>query len=134
MERAETDGYRSIAFPAIGCGKIGTSVGLVAESMVQTARAESATRGISVSFIIERERKDVYDEFQKQIAAFEQLMTPPDAQSVSTTIGNSKIEVVIGDITLQQVHYAIKRRGNGEILTLISNRSTQLSSVPPPRF
>lgn len=108
MQRAETDGYGSIAFPAVGCGKIGASASLVAQSMVQAARPQGLKSGISVSFIIQTGKQNVHDEFQKEIAAPVPTSVAPAAQPVSKTIGNAKIEVVLGDITTQQVYWSLR--------------------------
>ena len=61
--------YTSIAFPAIGCGKHGCSIDIVAKTMVKTMKEQLADRKLSllVKFVIEPDQQNVYDEFCKQV-------------------------------------------------------------------
>lgn len=103
IEYARTENYRSIVFPAIGCGKFGCPVDIVAQTMVEEAHHKLLTHSISVSFVIEPGRNDIYDEFQRQINLLQQPQLPPVSKVISATIGKGSIEVEQGDITLQKV-------------------------------
>ena len=52
IEKASTDGYKSIAFPAVGCDQIGCSANLVAQAMVEEAKRQISIRSVSVLFVI----------------------------------------------------------------------------------
>ena len=67
MDKAIAENYQTIAFPAIGCGGLGCSVRLVAQAMVEEAHRKLQSHTISVSFIIQPQKTNIYDEFQKQI-------------------------------------------------------------------
>ncbi|CAF5018093.1 unnamed protein product [Rotaria sp. Silwood1] len=79
IEKAVNDNYKSIAFPAIGCGQYGCSLSLVAKTLIEEAHQLGSLHPIAISFIIEPDRTDIYDEFKKQISLldsskpFEQL-------------------------------------------------------------
>lgn len=104
MSRAVLENYRSIAFPAIGCGQLGCSANVIAEVMVEEAYPLSQKHGISVMFVIQAQKTDVYDEFQKQIKAKQPLAKPtPPPKPISVTIKKGMIEVEKGDITTQKV-------------------------------
>jgi hypothetical protein len=55
---------------------------------------------MTVLFVIQPDRMDIYDEFQKQVDSFEQT---PIAKSVSITIEKGTLQVEQGDITKQLV-------------------------------
>ena len=67
MDKAIAENYQTIAFPAIGCGGFACSVSLVAQAMVEEAHRKLQSHTISVSFIIQPQKTNIYDEFQKQI-------------------------------------------------------------------
>ncbi len=115
-EKAVAEKYQSIAFPAIGCGKFGCSISLVAQAMVEEAHRKLQKHGISVSFVIQPERTDIYDEFQKQINLSRQPPQQPSKQppqltepvkTISATVQKGIIEVEKGDITTQKVYITI---------------------------
>jgi hypothetical protein len=108
MEKAVTDKYRNIAFPAIGCGQIGCSISLVAQAMIEEAHRQTQKHGISILFVIQPERTDIYDEFQKQINFSQQPPQSVEAvKSISTAVNKGIIEVEQGDITAQKVFLRI---------------------------
>jgi hypothetical protein len=106
MEKVATENYRSVAFPAIGCGQHQCSISTVAQTSVNEAHRQLAKHPMSVSFVIQPQRTDIYDEFQKQINLLQlpQQQQPLATETVSATIGNGTIEVVKGDITTQKVN------------------------------
>jgi len=55
---------------------------------------------IEVLFVIQPDKKDIYDEFQKQIDTLEQI---PLTKSASLIIEKGLIEIEKGDITKQMV-------------------------------
>jgi hypothetical protein len=84
IEKAVTEKYKSIAFPAIGCGEFGCSISHVAQAMVEKAYIKLQSHAISISFVIQPERTDIHDEFQKQINIL-QLPTSPPPSLLSTS-------------------------------------------------
>jgi hypothetical protein len=68
--------FSSIAFPAIGCGKHECSVGIVVKTMVQEIKKQLTMRNIplTVKFVIEPEKQNIYDEFCKQILSLQEGM------------------------------------------------------------
>lgn len=95
--------YRSIAFPAIGCGQFGCPINLVARVMVGEAHRKTQMYSISVLFVIQSERTDIYNEFQKQIDLLQPQSSCDKLRTISANAGNGKIEVEQGDITKQKV-------------------------------
>lgn len=105
IEKAVEERHRSIVFPAIGCGKFGCSISAVAQAMIGEAHRKCQIYNISISFVIQPERMDIYDEFQKQI---NWLLPQPQSscgkwQTIAETVGNGRIAVVQGDITMLKV-------------------------------
>lgn len=103
IDHAANEDYQTIAFPAIGCGKFGCSIAIIAQTMVGEAYRKLSRNRISVAFVIQPDRKDIHDEFQKHINLLQQPQPPQIAKTMSTTVGNGVIEVVAGDITAQRV-------------------------------
>ena len=104
IRRVVLKGYHTIAFPAIGCGQLGCPINVVAEVMVQEAHYLSQTHGISVVFVIQPNKNDVYNEFQKQINQPHDLtLIPPSVKTISVPVHKGMIEVQKGDITKQKV-------------------------------
>jgi hypothetical protein len=103
IEKAAKEGYQSIAFPAIGCGKYGCSISLVAQAMVEEADRQLLKHGILVLFVIQPERTDIFDEFQKQIHLLQSQQSAGGVEAISTPIGRGIIAVEEGDITSQRV-------------------------------
>ena len=105
---ASSHGYRSIAFSAIGCGQLKCSASLVAQTMVEEAYNSSQKQNLSIVFVIQPPKADVYDEFQTQIRLrgdFNALCAP--VKAISVPIHKGVIEVEMGDITKQKVYVQI---------------------------
>ncbi len=96
MKKAASDNYQSIAFPAIGCGEYECPVNLIANTFVRTVRELLPKYPISIRFVIQPEKTDVYEEFRKQLG-------PSQSKSISLNIGNGVIEIQKGNITKQKV-------------------------------
>jgi O-acetyl-ADP-ribose deacetylase (regulator of RNase III) len=103
VEKAVEEGYRSIAFPAIGCGQFGCSINLVAQAMVGEVCRKLQAYNMSISFVIQPERADVYDEFRKQVDIILSQLLQNTMKIMSATVGKGRIEVEQGDITMQKV-------------------------------
>ncbi len=72
--------------------------------MVEEAHRKSQKHGISVTFVIQPQRADIYDEFQKQINLLQQPPLPTEpTKTISSTINKGSIEVHMGDLTAQKV-------------------------------
>ncbi|CAF1311317.1 unnamed protein product [Adineta steineri] len=100
MEKAATENYKSIAFPAVGCGQYGCSISLVAWTLVDEVYRQLVKYPLSVSFVILPNRTDIYNEFQEQINLVQQTS---EIKSLSVAIGKGTVEVELGDITTQKV-------------------------------
>lgn len=105
IDRAVTENHKSLAFPAVGCGGYGCTSSVVAEAMVQTAYKHGMNKGISISFVIQSGKKDVYEEFQKQVAGLNGKASPivPTLDAISVTIGKGTIDVSIGNLVTERV-------------------------------
>ncbi len=68
--------------------------------MVRQVQQQLNKYPIEVSFVIQPDKRDIYDEFQKQIGVLEQI---PLTKSASLTIEKGLIEIEKGDITKQMV-------------------------------
>jgi hypothetical protein len=103
IEKAAEERYRSISFPAIGCGQFGCSTNLVAQAMVGEAYRKLLIHNMSISFVIQPERTDIYDEFQKHINLIRLQALSNKLTTVSAAVGKGTMEVEQGDITMQKV-------------------------------
>ncbi len=100
IKKAVSENYQSIAFPAIGCGGYECSTSLIAETLVSQCQEILPKYPISIAFVIQPEKNEIYDEFRQRIGLGRATMKEPP---ISLTIGNGVIEVKKGDITKQQV-------------------------------
>ncbi|CAF4405980.1 unnamed protein product, partial [Rotaria magnacalcarata] len=107
LEQASNQNYRSISFPAIGCGQFGCSIELVARTMVQTVYSRLKTYQMSVTFVIQPDKTDIYDEFKKHIDLLETRLAPTKAGVISARCGTGEITVEMADITIQKVDVII---------------------------
>lgn len=103
IQQAVTEGYQNIAFPAIGCGQFRCPIDTVIQAMVEEADHQLETHSLSIRFVIQRERNDIYNAFHEQIRSLKRRLTPAVIKSMSSPIGKGMIEVVEGDLTRQQV-------------------------------
>ncbi|CAF3954954.1 unnamed protein product [Rotaria sordida] len=121
IKKATNEKYKSIAFPAIGCGQFGCSINLVTKTLIGKVHQLRTFHSMTVSFIIQPDRTDIYNEFQKQIdllEPFEQLEPlerTPEIPTVSVPIKNGMIIVEKGNITTQKVDAII---GNSSSIAL----------------
>ena len=62
-------GHRSVALPAIGCGRFACSVNVVVSTLVSEVKKEIKRRKLTVTvrFVIQPEQENVYDEFHRRI-------------------------------------------------------------------
>ncbi|CAF3180149.1 unnamed protein product [Rotaria sp. Silwood2] len=107
MEKAAYDGYRRIAFPAIGCGEYGCSVNLVAQIFIEEIHRLLTTYSISVSIVIEPSKKAIYHAFQAQIDRLYITQQELNYSGISSDIGKGKLEIKMGDITREKVDVII---------------------------
>jgi hypothetical protein len=103
IQKAAQKNYQSISFPAIGCGKYGCSIDFIAQTMIQEADRQLLKHSISVLFVIQPDRMDIYDEFHKQIQLLQSQQSAGGVEAMSTMVGKGTIEVEQGDITTQKV-------------------------------
>ena len=69
--------FRSIALPAIGCGKHECPVDIVIKTMVKQIQNQLIMRNIPliVKFVIQPEKQNIYDEFRKQVLSLQEGTT-----------------------------------------------------------
>jgi O-acetyl-ADP-ribose deacetylase (regulator of RNase III) len=103
MKKAASENYQSIAFPAIGCGEYGCPVSLIAETFVRKVRELLPKYPISILFVIQPEKTDIYEEFRKQLSPSGQQDEAAASPTTSLNIGEGIIEIGKGDITKQIV-------------------------------
>ncbi|CAF2685686.1 unnamed protein product [Rotaria sp. Silwood2] len=113
FEKAVEENHRSIAYPAIGCGQFGCSIDLVAQAMIREVHRKQQGHDISVTFVIQEARTDIYDEFQNQIQLLEAEMSPTDLKTMSATVKKGVIEIEQGDIIKQEVDVIIGSSSSG---------------------
>jgi hypothetical protein len=101
MKKARAENYQSIAFPAIGCGEHGCPISVVAQTIINEIRHQLTSHPMSIFIVIQPERTDIFNEFQRQINILNKKRSKIKVTSVS--IGKGKIEVEKGDITQQKV-------------------------------
>ncbi|CAF0806201.1 unnamed protein product [Adineta ricciae] len=102
MKRASNDGYQSIAFPAIGCGLAGCSSSFVAKTMVGEIYNQLKTYSLTILFVIEFGKYDIFDQFNKAIKSIPQVEeSDTEMKQILIDVGNSVVIVEKGDI-LQQ--------------------------------
>ncbi|CAF1359198.1 unnamed protein product [Adineta ricciae] len=118
ITEAANDKFRSMAFPAIGCGLYGYSIDLVARTMTTEAYQQSLKHRINVSFVIQPQRMDVFETFRNQI---DSIIPKQLFEVKSTTIKNGSIEVIKGDMTKQKVDVIIASSSSGFLLKTILN-------------
>jgi hypothetical protein len=105
MEKASKDNYKTISFPAIACGHYQYPNDIIAQTMIKKTHQEQDLFKISVSFIIQSDKIDLYNQFYKQIQLLNQSISN---NFISTTIQNSFIQLEKGDITKQKVNEIYK--------------------------
>ncbi|CAF5106069.1 unnamed protein product, partial [Rotaria sp. Silwood1] len=131
IEKAVNDNYKSIAFPAIGCGQYGCSLSLVAKTLIEEAHQLGNS--------------------SKPFEQLESLERTPEIPTVSVPIGNGMIIVEKGNITRQKVdaiigspssialHNAIIEAAGDDVKTAyeieyIRNPNSILISTPPGKL
>ncbi|CAF4034369.1 unnamed protein product [Rotaria sp. Silwood2] len=62
---------------------------------------------LSISFVIQSERTDIYDEYKKQIDLLRQPLSFDKLRTIQATFNKRIIEVIVGDITMQRVDVTI---------------------------
>lgn len=103
MKKAASEKYRSIAFPAIGCGEYGCDIELIARTFVGKVRELLERWPISILFVIQPGKTDVYEKFRNEIGGSSEAAEPV----ISLAVGKGIIEVQKGDITKQNVSTAM---------------------------
>lgn len=102
IKKAMSEKFQSIAFPAIGCGGYECSTSLIAKTFVKQCRKCLKTIPMSILFVIQPDKNDIFQEFEQQISPPKELIAPEEPPVVAN-IGSGVIEVKKGDITKQKV-------------------------------
>ena len=74
--------------------------------MVKEADHQLENHSISIKFVIQPERADIYNTFQEQIRSLKVHRSPATIRSMSLPVENGVMTVVEGDITRQKVRSA----------------------------
>lgn len=106
IEKAVSENLQSIAFPAIGCGNYGCPIDLIAKTFVSHCHQLLTKHPLSIVFVIQPEKTEIYDNFHREIASAKHRQTTVKEPPVSLRIGNGIIEVKKADITQQQVKFS----------------------------
>lgn len=103
MKKAASEDYRSIAFPAIGCGEYGCDIPLIAKTFIGQVRELLERFPVPIVFVIQPGKNEIYDAFTKEIGPGEEQEEVADEPVTSSAVGKGTIEVQKGDITKQKV-------------------------------
>ena len=104
MKQASHDGYQSVAFPAIGCGLAGCSSSFVAKTMVEEIYNQLKTYSLTILFVIEFGKNDIFDQFNKATKSIPQVeASDTEMKQILIDVGNSVVIVEKGDILQQTV-------------------------------
>jgi O-acetyl-ADP-ribose deacetylase (regulator of RNase III) len=103
IKKAKSENHRSIAFPAIGCGGFECSTSVIAKTLVSACQQLLTKYPLSILFVIQPEKTDIYDEFRQQIGSSKYGQSTMKEPPILLRIGNGIIEVKKGDLTKQTV-------------------------------
>ncbi|CAF3672548.1 unnamed protein product [Rotaria socialis] len=130
IETAASENYKSIAFPAIGCGHYGCSASLVAQTFVKQVEKELINHPMMISFVIQKDRPEVYDEFLQQIGSDGQKLEASTPKRMLIKVGEATLEIIKGDITKQKAHVIIGSSSSENLrLALIDAAGTQVENA-----
>ncbi|CAM4927546.1 unnamed protein product [Rotaria socialis] len=129
LEQAIQCNYRNITFPAIGCGGFGCSIQFIARTMVENVHSKVKAHSMMVSFVIQPDRKDIYDEFKKQIDLLESPSPSSKLRIICATFGKGDIEAEMGDITKQKVDVIVGSTSSGILTDTIINAAGKESQL-----
>ncbi|CAF3738304.1 unnamed protein product [Adineta steineri] len=107
IKKAASENFQSIAFPAIGCGGFECSTSLNAKTFIGQCQRLLVKYPLSVVFVIQPEKVEIYDEFCQHISSSKHGQTTVKEPPISLRIGNGIIEVKKDDITKQKVDVII---------------------------
>ena len=97
--------------------------------MVREARRQIAQHVLSILFVIQIGRSDVYEEFQNQVGALALSASASNLKSVLVAIEGSVVDIAMGDITAQRVLREDALRMTSIRFFLVFDRSMPLSSA-----
>ncbi|CAF4063349.1 unnamed protein product [Rotaria magnacalcarata] len=130
IETAASENYKSIAFPAIGCGQYGCPASLVAQTFVKQVEKELIKHPMMISFVIQKDRPEIYDEFLQQIDSDEQKLEASTPKRMSIKVGDATLEIIKGDITKQKANVIIGSSSSENLrLALIDAAGTQVENA-----
>lgn len=107
INRAASEKFQSIAFPAIGCGEFGCPIDLIAKTFVGHCQQLTTKYPLSVVFVIQSEKTEIYNNFHRHVGSSRHRETTVKEPPVSLRIENRMIEVKKGDITQQEVNISL---------------------------
>ncbi|CAF0879399.1 unnamed protein product [Adineta ricciae] len=88
--------YKSIAFPSVGCGKLGFDPSIIAKHMIDETQEQlmKLNDQLDVSFVLLPSQKNVFDEFVKYLNSIRSSRTTvsnPTASASTSTIGKTSV-------------------------------------------
>ncbi|CAF1256157.1 unnamed protein product [Didymodactylos carnosus] len=88
IQNAIAHNFKSIAFPAIGCGDYNCSIDIVVKTMVKEAKNQLTIRNVplQILFIIQPNKQNIYDEFCKQVVSAESKSEDPPLNQITDSI------------------------------------------------
>ncbi|CAF1112970.1 unnamed protein product [Adineta steineri] len=116
IKKAVSENFQSVAFPAIGCGGFECSTSLIAKTFIGQCQRLLVKYPLSIVFVIQPEKVEIYDEFRQHIGLSKHGQTTVKEPPVSLRIGNGIIEVKKDDITKQKVDVIIAAGGQAQIV------------------
>ncbi|CAF3559154.1 unnamed protein product [Rotaria socialis] len=129
LEKAIQCKYRNITFPAIGCGGFGCSIQFIARTMVEYVYWKVKAHSMMVTFVIQPDRNDIYDEFKKHIDLLESPSPSSKLRIICAKFGEGDIEVEMGDITKQKVDVIVGSTSSGILTDTIINAAGKESQL-----
>lgn len=102
IEKAASQKYTSIAFPAIGCGEYGCSISLIAETLIDVAQEQLNKYRMKILFVIQADKTDAFEEFQHQIGLSDSAEQSSTKNKMSLNVGKATVVIERGDITKQE--------------------------------
>ncbi|CAF0928899.1 unnamed protein product [Adineta ricciae] len=97
IDYAVKNQYKSIAFPSVGCGKLGFDPSIIAKHMIDETQEQlvKINEQLDVSFVLLPSQKNVFDEFVKHLNSIRSSRTTvpkPTASALTSTIGKTSVD------------------------------------------
>ncbi|CAF1261926.1 unnamed protein product [Adineta ricciae] len=142
VQQANKDGFKSIAFPAIGCEEQGCSISTSAQILIDEVVRWVLKSPITVTFVILNRRMDIHEEFEKRINRYKkqgQISISVGKGTIFVEKGNltkQNVDVIIGSSSSENLQRALFKAGGDEVETTYhkedtGNPNSLIISTPP---